>query len=170
MGVKVDLDDYANTIIQMMQSDQQLCKLLYYDTDQPLAESDIVDTSILSNKDNPDRRIFAIPFSPDVHASQKTTIHIELSKSEMTEEKYYKTVNICFIVLCHNHLWELYTGINSISLRPNKISARLFELFYNKQSIGIGSSCYAETDNIHLNDSVTGYKIIFSNIDFTFNS
>ena len=166
----VTLDDYLNTVIDKMLTSQDLCKLLYYDNDTPLSQSDLADTSVLSSKENPDRRIFAIPFDPDVHAAQKTTIHVEVNQSEKAEDVFYKNVNITFIILCHNHLWELETGTSSISLRPNSIVNKLFDLFYNQGSIGLGTPFYSRTENIYFNDEISGYQLVFQNVDFSVNN
>ena len=52
----VNLNDYLNTIINKILADQELCKLLYYDDDAPLSGNTITDTSVLSDKENPDRK------------------------------------------------------------------------------------------------------------------
>lgn len=170
MGL-VNLNDYANTIIDIILADQDLCKYLYYDDDNPLALADISDTTVLSDKNNPDRRIFAIPFNSDVHSQQKTTLHIEIEHPDNSgNDTYYKKVNIGFILLCHYHLWELYTADGSVSLRPNLIVSKLVELFHKEKSIGVGHAHLASQKPIYLNDEVAGYKIVFKNIDFTENT
>jgi hypothetical protein len=169
MGL-LDLDNYINIVLAKILADQDLCKYIYYDVDQPLSQATITDTSILSDRYSADRRIFATPFDPDIHGTQQTSIHIELSQSERTDSTYYKSVNISFIILSHNHLWELYTADASISLRPNKIVSKLFELFNRQQSIGIGSPHFSEIEPIYFNDTVSGYKVTFENVDFTENT
>ena len=169
MGL-VNLSDYKNTILNMILADQDLCKYLYYDVDDPLSESDIVDTSDLSNKENPDRRIFAIPFNADIHQTQRTTLHIEIEQPDSILEPFYKEVNVNFIILSHNHLWELYTADNSVLLRPDMIVSKLTELFHRTESIGVGKSLNSKLHNIYLNEEVFGYKIEFMNIDFAENN
>lgn len=164
------LDGYVNTIVGIILGNQDLCKYLYYDVDEPLLESDIVDTSILSKREEQDRRIFAIPFNPDIHLTQKTTLHIEIEQRGEIQDDFYKTVRVNFIILCHNHLWELYTGDSTFKLRPNAILNKLSELFHKEKSIGIGNARYSQLRNIYMNDEIAGYKVSFDNIDFSGNN
>lgn len=168
MGL-VNLSDYKNTIIAMLLADQTLCKYLYYDDDNPLALATISDTSVLSDKDNPDRRIFAIPFNSSVHSTQMSTLHIQIDQPN-SGDVYFKKVNVTFIILCHNHLWELYTADDSVKLRPDMIVERLGVLFHRTSSIGLGKASYGSLRNIYLNDEVSGYKLVFENIDFSENN
>lgn len=165
----VTLDDYLNTIINKILAEQELCKLLYYDDDEPLSGNTIADTSVLSDKNNPDRRIYGIPFNSDHNRSQKTTLHIELKQPE-SESTFYKKIDIGFIILSHIHIWELYTSDGSVKTRPNLIVSKLNEIFNDKSSVGMGNAHYSELDPIYLNDEIAGYKLVFKNIDFSSNN
>lgn len=169
MGL-LNLDDYISTIKQKIESKQDLCKLIYYDDDEPLSQTDLTDTTILTDRDSQYRRVYFVPFDPNIHATQQTTIHVELSDSEVSRDTFYKTLDISFIILTHNHMWELYTSDGSISLRPNKILTELVELFNCQQSIGVGHPYFSKLENIYLNEKVAGYKVTFKNVDFTENT
>lgn len=170
MATTVNLNDYMNTVLNKILGNQNLCKYLYYDSDEPLSESDIADTSILSDKNNTDRRIYTIPFNPDTHSSQRTTIHILIGESDSTNSTFYKNISIKFIILSYNELWELYDAGGAVILRPNAIIDELHTLFNREKSIGLGNTNFSSIKPIYMNEYVSGYELTYKNIDFTQNT
>jgi hypothetical protein len=45
MATITTLNDYINIVLNKILANQDLCKYIYYDVDEPLLQSDIADTS-----------------------------------------------------------------------------------------------------------------------------
>jgi len=163
----IAVDRYLNNIKTKLLSNQSICKYLYYDLDNPLAEADISDTSILiTDKDN--QKIFFTPFTLDSTDSQKTTLTIMVDNFDLDNRtNYYKKMDITFLVMCHKKLWELNDGSNEIKLRVNGIWHELNGIFNNKSNIvGLGRAIFDYSKIVQFNDYFWGYRYCLSVKDF----
>lgn len=164
------LDKYLNDVLAKIYTNQNLCKLLYYDVTNPLSQADIADTTILKT-DLENKRILTTPFTVDVSNTQKSTLTININESDVYKETYYKNIKIDFIILSHLHLWELDAATTSqTSLRPNLIVHELASLFLRENTIGIGKNHYAYLKKYQPSAWFAGYVYCLSGLDFALNN
>ena len=162
------LDRYLNDILSKIYSNQNLCKYLYYDVRNPLAQSDIADTSRLK-KDKTNQKIFVTPFTVDITDRTKTTLHILIDDFKADEKNnYYEDMNIDFIIACNVRLWELEDGSGEIKLRVNGIWEELNKTFKRKSTIGLGKNHFKYGRIQKFNDYFWGYTYCLSAKDFPF--
>ncbi len=69
----IGIDKYLNDIKTKILDNSNLCKLLYFDHENPLSESDISDTNILYT-DTSNQRLFFTPFTIDSSDIIKSTL------------------------------------------------------------------------------------------------
>ena len=147
------IDKYLNSIKDKILGNQNLCKLLYIDKRNPLAESDLVDTSVIYTDRN-NQKLFFTPYAEDVDSNMKSTLNVVVTEFKLDpKSKYFKDVKIEFIVMIHHDLWILDDGTGEICLRPNAIWNELNRTFYDHRS-GIGKD---EFDHSGLIRSRNGY-------------
>ena len=160
------LNQNMNDIFTKIYANQNLCKLLYHDVDNPLAEANITDTTVLyTDKEN--QKIFPYPFTPDIADVQKTVLNVVFNKFELGDNNiYFKPSNIDFIVLSHIYLWNITDGSNDIKLRPFMILNELDETFGFQRTVGLGRNIFDYADIIWANTSFVGYRICYKAWDF----
>jgi hypothetical protein len=164
------IDNYLNQIAIKIYSNQNLCKLLYYiETDNPLNEPNLVDTSIIrTNKIN--RSLYFEPFTWQFPEIACAWLFVEVTNFKPDEGNiYFKNMSINFLVVVANSLWEINDGSNEIKMRPNMIIYELNSLFNNKRITGIGHNFIRRGDLIKFNELYSGYLYAISAHDFTLN-
>lgn len=131
------IDKYINDILTKIYANQNLCKLLYYDVDDPLSQADIVDTTVLrTNKEN--QRIFVTPFSIDTEDEVKSKLHIMINNFNIDEKNtFFEDLSIDFIICTNVRIWELNDGSNEVSIRVNKIWDELSLTFKRQNTVGM---------------------------------
>ena len=126
------LDQNINDIFDKIYANQNLCKLLFYNVDDPLSESNITTTKVLyTDKEN--QKLFPYFFTPDLTSEQKTTLHICFKDFRLSDNIMFKPARVDFYIVCHEYLWELDTGDNEIHLRPFAILNELDKTFNRKR-------------------------------------
>lgn len=162
----VGIDKYINDILSKIYANQNLCKYLYYDTRNPLAQPDIVDTKILkTNKEN--QRIFITPFTIDVTDITKTTLTIMIDNFHIDEQNnYYDDISVDFIIACNVRIWELDDGSGEVKLRVNGIWDELNHTFKRKSTVGIGKNNFKKGKIQRFNDCFWGYLYSLEAKDF----
>lgn len=165
--MSIAIDNYLNRIKDEILANQNLCKYLLLDYDNPLAESDITDTSILyTDKDN--QRLFFVPFTLDSSDVQKTTLTVVVNNFDLDNNtKYYKTITLDFIIACHRLLWVLDDNTGQIKLRVNGIWNEIEKTFNNKSNIvGLGRTVFDYAKIVQFNESFWGYRYCLTIKDF----
>ena len=161
----IGIDRYLNDIKDKVLANQSLCKLLYFNNENPLAESDIADTSILYT-DKLNQKLFFIPFTDDRDSEAKSTLHIVISDFKLdTTSKYFKDISIDFIVMIHNDLWILDDGSGEIKLRSNAIWKELNDTFFEHRS-AMGKNLFEYSKMVRTKDNqYNGYVFCSTTTD-----
>ena len=162
------IDKYLNDILAKIYANQNLCKYLYYDVRNPLAQSTISDTSILkTNKQN--QKIFVTPFTVDTTDRTKTTLTIMVDKFTIDEKNnYYEDMSIDFIIACNVRLWELDDNSGEVKLRVNGIWEELNNTFKRESTVGLGKNHFDYGKIQKFNDYFWGYIYCLKAKDFPF--
>jgi hypothetical protein len=154
---------YLNQIAEKIFTNQNLCKYLYYDEENPLSQSDIPDTRILLT-DQENQKIFFQPFSLKVDDARFSRLVVMLNDLESDEIDYFRKVNIDCLIIVHHDLWNL-TTTDYVSCRPLLIWDELDYLFDHKAVAGIGSEKTNYSNLIYYNSNFTGYKVCYKGIN-----
>jgi hypothetical protein len=163
----VGMDKYLTYIYNRIIQNQNLCKLLYYDTDLPLSEPDIEDCTLLyKNKTN--QRLYFTPYTDDVSSDGKSTLNITIGNFQLDKKStYFKNFDIEFIIMVNHHLWHIMDGgVDEIRLRPNAIFNELIATFHESKS-GIGNDMFAYASIVRNRvGTSSGYKLCYNTKDF----
>lgn len=125
-----------NNIFTALLSNADLVKLFYYNSYNPLSESNVADPSILikpkvNNAINPKQRFFPIPFNDDVMTEQMTTLHIYYAMGERRDRGILEAL-LYFDIICHQDLWMV-----SGNIRPYMIMNEISKTLSNTRVAGI---------------------------------
>lgn len=162
----VFLNKYLNDILSKIYTNQNLCKYLYYDVDNPLDMPDIIDTKILYTDKN-NQKIFTTPFSIDNADYMKSTLTIEIYDAEVdSSNSFYKNLRFNFHIISHVRLWELASNDGECNLRTNAIIHELNNLFLRKETVGLGRNQYSYMKKTYPNQWFSGYLYCLSAKDF----
>jgi hypothetical protein len=146
-----------NSVLLKLIENKNLCKLLYYNTNDPLSEIDIIDnTSLLFNK------IYPYPFTPDINNNAESIINVFFDDFEIGKDNnYFKNASLTFIVICNTDLWRIQGD-----LRPFAILNEIDMLFNQQLGFGIGKTNFDRGTLLWLNEKYSGYKITYNICDF----
>jgi hypothetical protein len=143
-------------VLNKLITNQKLCKLLYYNSYDPLSEIDIVDTKVLLKKN-----IVPKPFISSI-ISQPASILTVYFDNFRFKSNAYQDGMIVFNVICHETLWEIKGG-----LRPYSIIDELENIFCNQRADGIGRTQLDSIKQVWVNDEYKGYIAAFKFTDFS---
>lgn len=132
------MDNYLNAIKTYLLSNDDLCKLLYYDNRNPLSSEDLDDNSVLfTNKLN--QRLMFTPYVENVDGNVSSTLNVVINEFKLdAKTKYYKEIKIEFIIMVHHDIWLLDDGSGDIKLRPNAIWNEINDMFAtHKTAMGV---------------------------------
>ena len=151
------IDRYLNDIKIKILANSNLCRLLYYNSDNPLAEADLPDTSILYS-DKLNQKLFFTPFIDDSDSEAKSTLNVVINNFKLdSATKYFKDISIDFIVMIHNDLWILDDGSGEIKLRANAIWKELNETFFEHRT-AMGKNLFEYSKMVRTKDNLySGY-------------
>lgn len=151
-----ELNNNITNIMNQMFTSQNLCKYLLYDTDNPLAGTDIADTStLLFNK------IFPIPKIPDVVSTEGSMVVVILEDFRLSNNILVKDSVICFDVITHIDKWRMIGH----GLRPYQIMGEIDELFNNQRVMGFGKIQFYKSNYIYVNEKFSGYRMRYKSSD-----
>ena len=154
-----ELNSNVLVIEKLLLADQDLCKYLYYNADDPLSEATIADTTILIMKN-----IFPLPKMPDAQEEKKAFLNYYVYNAEPWPNSGFRKLFLSFDVICHLDLWLIKDGI-----RPYSILNRIDNMFNNKHIAEL-SSKNVFWDGLQVtkySDKFYGYHILY---DLTHNS
>ena len=140
--------------IELLLSDQDLCKLLYYSEANPLSQPTIPDTNILLMKN-----IFPLPKSPNSEKDQKAIVNVYFYESEPYQKNSgFRKVYLVLDVMCHLDVWMIDNG-----LRPYSISSKIDALFNNKlvPELSINSMYFEHWGQKRYSDYFYGYHLTY---------
>ena len=148
------LEEMIMLVVQMLESDQTLCKLLYYGEPNPLSQPDIPDTTVLLMNS-----IFPLPKSPDAEQNQKAFVNVYFySSSPYNKNSGFREVYLCFDVICHLDVWMIDGG-----MRPYHISSRIDKMFNNSlvAELSINPMYFSSWKHMRYSDYFYGYHITY---------
>src|SRR5665648_1134780 len=99
----LELNDNITTVLIKLTSNQNLCKLLYYNSYDPLSEVDINDTfSLVFDKIHP------FPFTPNIDGIATSQINVLFDDFQLGKDNpAFKNNRLTFIIMCHSDLWRM---------------------------------------------------------------
>lgn len=160
MANSLNLTKNINDIVNKLYANQDLCKLLFYDVPNPLAEDDIADTTVLYT-DLENQRIIPKPFTVDTTDTYRTTLHIVLNNFKNGDAQYFTKASIDFIVMCNNQIWDIVDGSGEIKMRPWMILEELNETFNRERTVGLGTNTFDYGKILRPNQYFSGYVYCF---------
>jgi len=162
-----DLDLNIQTIFDKIYNNQNLCKLLFYDDDNPSVMPDIVSPSILYTNIEK-QKLFPYGFTPDLTDEYKSTLSVVFSDFRTGRDNIlFKPGKVSFIICVHTYLWQLNLGDSKIHLRPNAILHELDKTFNWQRTLGLGKNIMDYAKPIQFNKNFHGYVYCINWVDFT---
>jgi len=126
---------------------QNLCKLINYNTSNPLNEPDLDDPSSLLFQ-----KIYPLPKLPDTDTEKCSFLNIFFDDFRLpnlgVKEGY-----INFDVICHIDLWRI-DGM----IRPFSILHEIDEMFNYERIAGIRKLLFDRVKYLYVNEKYTGYR------------
>lgn len=150
-----DLETTRLIILDNIMDNQNLCKLIAFDTLTPLNEPDIEDTFELLNK-----RIFPVPFIPIKLEEQVTTLNFFFNRINK-DGLYYKDIELKFWINSHYDNWQ----ING-NLRPDLIAVEIENMMNYKNGFGIGKLLFNNMVLFYPADRFAGYELTYHYTQF----
>lgn len=144
------LNTNINNILLHLLNNQNLCKLLYYNSSDPLSEPDIDDpSSLLFNK------IYPLPKIPDTTSEAGTILcvffdHFILPNSNTG----VKSGTITIDIISHIDLWRL-DGM----IRPFSILHEIDSIFNQERIAGVKELQFDRGSFLYINESFAGYQV-----------
>jgi len=145
---------------------QNLCKYLYYNSNDPLVESDITDptTSLLYKKIFPYPTTTEIFKDPDGNVIASSTINVLFDNFRLgSQNTKFKNGKLMFVILCHTSLWRLDA---TSQLRPYCILNEIDEMFSGQNVIGVGKGEFEKCDIIFSDNNYSGYRLVYKDYEF----
>jgi len=154
----VDIDKMLPKIAEVLFEQEDLCKLLKYDTPNALSESITQeDIKLIFNQDDISCRIFYQPFNDKIMSEKRAELRIYIPYINPLYNKVMSDIDIGFDIVVHNDMWRLDDSI----IRPLKILEILIEKL---NGINIGNAFDLEFKDkcriVFYNDNFTGYTFI----------
>lgn len=145
-------------ILAKLMGSQKLCKLLYYNSNHPLSEPDIEDTSQLLFKN-----IYPIPHLPGTSTEMESFLTVRFDDIRLgTKNSGFKNIVLCMNVLCHKDKWWM-----DGALRPYAILNKIDEIFNNQKVVGIGKVQFDQGRFFIANHDYFGYRVKYIIKDFS---
>lgn len=150
----------AFNIANKLMQDQQICRLLKYQTRDALDPKvhEDVDGVTLLNKE--------IMITPKIwdESTEKTSYIVALFDTFVTNvmNKDFKLATISFDIACPYDEWVL----NGASLRPYLLMERVDQLFNGAQMAGIGTLQFVRADRNVFTSQIGGYTMRYSINEF----
>lgn len=145
-------------IAQELLNNQNLCKYLYYTSNNPIAEDDISDTKGLLFGTN-------INIKPVIPQAETNGCYVNiLADMLMTDQDNpdYFVVSLRFDVLCPTELWELEES----QLRPFAIMEEIDTYMRHSQKTAVGDLESKAASLIAPTDTLAGYSIFYTGTEF----
>ena len=147
-------DDFA-LIVKKILEDEDLKKLLYYNTENCLTQPNLTQQEAYSLIGKQIRIVPKLEFNDD----NLSYIIISFDNFSPNAENPEFRDNLLMIdVICPFEQWDL----GDFQLRPYKIAERLDVKLNNKHLTGIGTLDFLGMNNLHIDDKISGVTLIYS--------
>ncbi|HEY8805864.1 MAG TPA: hypothetical protein VIM42_12320 [Clostridium sp.] len=152
-----ELNNNIMTVLLKIIDNKNLCKLVNYNSYDPLSEADMEDSSSLLFD-----KIYPYPFTPDVDSIASTQINVMFDNFQLGKDNpAFKNNQLTFVVICHSKLWRM-NGM----LRPFAIMKEIDSLFNSVNGLGVGKMKFVSSNIMWVNANYSGYRISYSLCDF----
>lgn len=159
------LNQDINKVLDKLVSNQDLCKYLYYKTDNPISEEDIDDTtSLLFTK------IFPFPTTTEIFKDSDGNPVADIVINVLFDDfklgtKNNKFINgkLTFIVLCHMSLQRLSA---TSELRPICVLDQIDQMFSDQRLLGIGKDEFDGCRIVFADSDYSGYRFSIKSYEF----
>jgi hypothetical protein len=154
----LELGTNVTLAIEELLADQDLLKLLKYDSSTPLSQSDIATPSDLLFD-----RIFPYPKIPTAQEEQKTMLTLMFSSGHLNNNIKFKTYKMVFNIICHVDLWRI-----SGNIRPYMILHRIDTIFNEKRGspFSLGKILFDGFQYREYNEKFSGFYLCYELTDF----
>lgn len=153
MGYYKDLNDNMKTILYMLDNNQELKRLLFYNDTNPFGKSNPdIQGSLIGEK------IFPYPKREETEDLKTSYINvIPKDSSSLRNNQYYRDVDIIIEVVCHTEIWAIRQGY-----RPLLIMDEIDRVFSNPENIkSVGDINFKNSMPTKFNNKFYGYTIAF---------
>ncbi|MBZ9688386.1 hypothetical protein G9F72_018820 [Clostridium estertheticum] len=148
-----ELNIYVQEISKKLCANQNLCKLLYYNSKDALKKEDFEDAGDLINKNI----LFCNSVPPETES--KTVLSIILNDFENDGSVYIRKNTISFNILTHTDLWLLDDGTFRVFSIMEELDTT-FNMVHNKNSAdSIGRLNFKNANHIWANNKYSGYTL-----------
>lgn len=106
--------------------DEELAKLLYYNTNNPLSKPP-VDVQLIAPSGK-EERIIPYPFDVKFVGDERSQLHVYYPSVELSNNSVVEHALVFFDIVVHKRLW-LYAEGSEMLVRPYKIASRISRLF-----------------------------------------
>lgn len=149
------------TISNMLLSNKNVTKLLYYTSKTPLSGIDLTELELDSMMN---KNIRLVPKVPDENSEKGSFIIILLDNYTVdSQNESSLIVNLRFDVVCPMDEWL----INEKSLRPFLILSEVKAMFDGFKIKGIGKLRFNGIQRIVMTEIYAGYTMLFTNYEFS---
>jgi len=150
-----ELNTATNVILDRIFSSQDLCKLLYYNSPNPLSQANISDTSSLLMNN-----VYPLPKMPDAEKDKKGILNMYFySAKPFSRNSGFKHTYLCFDIMCHLDIWMINTGV-----RPYSISNEIDVLFNDQyiKDLSLRNVYWNEWSVKNYSDYYSGYHLVYA--------
>jgi hypothetical protein len=140
--------------LEKMMENQTLCKYLWYDDKNPLAQPDIVDTSVLLMT-----KIHPMPF--DVTQSIETTDSCQVRvyfPSVQFNNRVVENPIMSFDVIVAKNLWLVNTGLER-KVRPYEIASQILNTFDERRYGNLGTLKFNGARHLAINEKFDAWQL-----------
>ncbi|TPG68704.1 hypothetical protein EEL31_09320 [Brevibacillus laterosporus] len=140
------------SIILEILKNQRLCKLIYYNNENPLDQPDIHKTSTLV-------MTHILPYPFDLEITDTECVQIRVSYPELTiKNRFFEDTGVLFEVALSKNLWNI-TIDDEASLRPFEILSEIIEQFSDKSIEKVGRLDFKGARFVRYNSKFNGYEL-----------
>lgn len=153
------MNDNIFKVVTKLTKDQELCRLLYYTDNDPLAadKPDIKGLELLN------KNILVVPKIPDDVKTKENYIIVLFDNFIIDPSNQdFKIVTVRFDIICPFDEWLL----ESASLRPYLLMQRIDDLFNQQKLAGIGNLKFNSAEQLVLSPALGGYSMEYAVDEF----
>ncbi len=148
------MNKYINETVLKLIANQNLCKLLKFNSNNPYAEIDIMDTGELIYS-----KIFPYSHVPETDKEVGSYLCIILDRFRLTSNQAIKSGQLNIDIIVHNDLWRMNgTG----EMRPYAIMHEVDEALNGKIRVGIKDLTFSDCRHVRYNQSYSGFQLTYS--------
>ena len=163
------ISEWKQQMMETMAMDDDLAKLLYYDSSDALSRPDLTEEQKyeLVTEGEEKRRIYPTRYQPGVVMDQQSFIGMAISNFSFPEIHYHVDSDfvmgyLYFFILVDNKIMDIDEG-----QRQDQILARIYDLFSDSRRYGIGTVKIGQLSELwEQNNKFGGYQLMMRVYDF----